>query len=176
MRINTFLKGVAIGAGLMYLFDPSEGRRRRCRIRDRSVKVWNDTGDAIESTSRDIANRTQGAIHNVTGLVSPETYRRRLQALDLPLAPSRWSPTTRLLVTAAAGLLALYGTRKGGILGTALGAASIGIITTSASATELRTGFIVAPSIPTDYVVTTDITGRGHVEDLSEHLPRTKSD
>src|SRR5437879_3371754 len=65
MHILTFLKGVAIGAGFMYLFDPSRGRTRRARIRDKAIHAWNEAGESVESCTRDFANRTQGVIHDL---------------------------------------------------------------------------------------------------------------
>jgi len=36
----TFTRGFLLGAGLMYLMDPSQGRRRRGLVRDRVVRAW----------------------------------------------------------------------------------------------------------------------------------------
>lgn len=35
------------GAGLMYLFDPSKGRRRRNQFADRSTELWNQRGEVL---------------------------------------------------------------------------------------------------------------------------------
>src|SRR5690349_8803271 len=130
MKIVTFLKGAAIGAGLMYLFDPDMGRRRRAEIRDRAVRAWNDTGDAIEAKTHDLSNRAKGVLHDVTGLL-PGSARggSSLQSFGSANAwmPSQWSPTTRLLVTAGVGLVAMYAKRRGGLMGAALGAVSMGV-------------------------------------------------
>jgi len=41
MKVSgTFARGLLLGAGLMYLMDPSEGDRRRSRVRDQGVRVW----------------------------------------------------------------------------------------------------------------------------------------
>src|SRR5438094_1429718 len=88
MHFTTFLKGAAIGAGLMYLFDPSQGRRRRARIRDGAVHAWNETGDTIEGKTRDIANRAQGVLHDVTSILTPGKAAGRLGALS----SSSWAP------------------------------------------------------------------------------------
>ena len=151
MQFMTFVKGAAIGAAFMYLFDPSQGRKRRARIRDKAVHTWNEAGDTVESKTRDLANRAQGVLHDATSILTPGKPRFGAHASASKWAPANWSPTTRLLVTAGAGLLALYGKRKGGPLGTALGAASIAIITNSVSTSELRRGFAPAPALPSDY-------------------------
>src|SRR5947209_8630919 len=106
MHLTSLLKGAAIGAGLMYLFDPSRGRTRRARIRDKAVHVWNETGDTIEGKTRDIANRAQGILHDATSILTPGKAVGRGGALSSsPWAPANWSPTTRMLITAGAGLL-----------------------------------------------------------------------
>jgi BON domain len=52
----------AAGAGVMYLLDPEGGRRRRALIRDGLVHAAHRTGDAVDTTSRDVSNRARGAV------------------------------------------------------------------------------------------------------------------
>jgi uncharacterized membrane protein len=59
-RASSWLSGVGVGAGLMYLLDPERGRRRRARVRDKFVRAWHVTDDMVGATTRDIAHRTQG--------------------------------------------------------------------------------------------------------------------
>ena len=56
------LGGVALGAGLMYILDPDQGRRRRALLRDKLVSASNKASDAAGKTSRDLSNRAQGVI------------------------------------------------------------------------------------------------------------------
>src|SRR5262249_28654346 len=56
------LGGLGLGAGLMYIFDPDRGKRRRAIARDKVTDVVSRTGKAIGSKSRDLKNRAQGAI------------------------------------------------------------------------------------------------------------------
>lgn len=56
------LYGVGIGAGLMYLLDPNQGRRRRALLRDKLIALSNDAGDALGSQARHLRNRAQGVI------------------------------------------------------------------------------------------------------------------
>ena len=52
--------GVGLGWGLSRLFDPARGRRRRAMIRDRTVSAAHAIGDAVDTTARDVGNRTRG--------------------------------------------------------------------------------------------------------------------
>ncbi len=54
------LAGAGIGAGLMYLFDPVGGGRRRALVRDRMNKWVRQTGDAVDGQSRHVMNRARG--------------------------------------------------------------------------------------------------------------------
>lgn len=62
----------ALGAGLMYMFDPLGGRRRRALVRDKVVHLLNKAGDAAGSTGRDLRNRARGVAAELRTLVSPE--------------------------------------------------------------------------------------------------------
>ncbi len=53
----SLLSGVGFGAGLMYLWDPDRGRRRRALIRDKAVHMLNKTDDALDATVQDLTNR-----------------------------------------------------------------------------------------------------------------------
>jgi uncharacterized membrane protein/osmotically-inducible protein OsmY len=56
------LGGLGLGAGLMYMFDPDRGRRRRATARDAAHHMVNSFDDAVEKTSRDLSNRAQGLV------------------------------------------------------------------------------------------------------------------
>jgi len=47
----TWLYGAGIGAGLMYVFDPERGRRRRALARDQIVRTWRSTDDLIDKAT-----------------------------------------------------------------------------------------------------------------------------
>jgi len=175
MKLFTFIKGVAIGAGYMYLFDPSRGRTRRARIRDKAVHVWNETGESVEACTRDFANRTQGVLHDLGAALTPGGTDRSQIGLPRNWLPTNWSPTTRLLVTAGAGLLALYGKRRGDMLGTALGAMSVGVITNAMASKELRQSFSAAPALPFDDDEVGDSALAPRGSRSTEHRSRTSS-
>jgi hypothetical protein len=173
MRLMTFIKGAAIGAGAMYLFDPSQGRRRRALIRDKAAHAWNEAGDTVESKAHDLANRAQGVLHDAASCLSPNRLSRSIGLSAMPSwMPSKWSPTTRLLVTAGAGLLAFYGKRRGGVVGTALGALCVGILTNTVSKSDLRGSSMSTPSLPSDYFERDGHVSATDEAALSEHRPR----
>ena len=68
MRLS--LLGAGLGAGVMYLLDPSRGNRRRALVRDKMIRVTRKTRDAAGATGRDMRNRAQGAQARVRGLLS----------------------------------------------------------------------------------------------------------
>ncbi len=57
-----FLGGMGLGAGLMYIFDPDRGRRRRATARDAAHHLANAFDDAVGKTARDLSNRAQGLV------------------------------------------------------------------------------------------------------------------
>ncbi len=66
-RLEGFLGGIALGAGLMFLLDPSSGRRRRHLIRDRLGRSGRDLSDAADTTMTRIRNRAQGLMAETRG-------------------------------------------------------------------------------------------------------------
>lgn len=74
-----FVSGVGLGAGLMYVFDPDRGMRRRALLRDKARHVINETGRAIENTSHDVGNRARGVI------AEAQSFLRREQVSDAVL-------------------------------------------------------------------------------------------
>ena len=85
MNNRGLLIGAAVGAGLIYMLDPQNGRRRRALVRDKLVRASHGTRDAIETTSRDISNRTRGIMaatrrRYVSEDVSDEVLLERVRA------------------------------------------------------------------------------------------------
>jgi uncharacterized membrane protein len=56
------LGGLGLGAGLMYIFDPDRGRRRRALVRDQMAHVSRRLTRAMSATSRDLTHRVSGAL------------------------------------------------------------------------------------------------------------------
>ncbi|HYG78424.1 MAG TPA: hypothetical protein VEK08_25710 [Planctomycetota bacterium] len=106
--------GMAIGAALTLIFDPSAGRRRRSLLRDKGLHYASKVQRSVDVILHDARNRMHGFM---AGDFSVKKF-------DL-LQPT-WAPSTRFLAgLAGAGLMA-YGMSRGGLKGAAadlLGAA-----------------------------------------------------
>jgi len=50
-RAIAMIKGLGLGAWLMYLFDPDLGHRRRALLRDQLVHTVNELGDFLGRAS-----------------------------------------------------------------------------------------------------------------------------
>ncbi len=57
---RTLIGGAALGAGLMYFLDPGRGRRRRAHVRDKAIHFWKRSGDALDTTGRNLRDRIVG--------------------------------------------------------------------------------------------------------------------
>jgi hypothetical protein len=55
----TILLAAGLGAGAMYLLDPSRGRRRRRLIADKVNRAVHQASDSIETTGRHLTNRAR---------------------------------------------------------------------------------------------------------------------
>jgi hypothetical protein len=80
-----FLGSLALGAGLMYFFDPNKGRRRRAVMRDKALRTLHETEESLGKAVRDLGNRTSGfmseAQHRLrTEVVSEDAMIARLRA------------------------------------------------------------------------------------------------
>lgn len=62
ISIACFLGGAAIGARLMYLFDPDRGRSRRVQLRDKAVRVIHLLRRESNKQVRNAANHLMGRI------------------------------------------------------------------------------------------------------------------
>ena len=70
--LRSTICGAGIGAGLMFLFDPARGARRRSLVRDKVVRAAHKTHDAYDATRRDIGNRLSGAAAEVRARLSSD--------------------------------------------------------------------------------------------------------
>ncbi|MEW6735965.1 MAG: BON domain-containing protein [Acidobacteriota bacterium] len=64
--------GIGLGAGLMYIFDPVRGARRRALARDKIVHLANKAGCALNKVSRDLSNRAYGLVAETRSLLRKE--------------------------------------------------------------------------------------------------------
>ena len=72
-RAVGLMSAAGIGAGLMYLFDPDRGKRRRAETRNAAKHVNRIATDATGKIGRDIRNRLLGVISEVECLFRTET-------------------------------------------------------------------------------------------------------
>ena len=72
MRLKTLLYTLGIGAGLMYLYDPNYGQRRRAQIRDKFESIKNQADDNIDVAMTDMRNRTRGFFADMMAMVDQE--------------------------------------------------------------------------------------------------------
>lgn len=206
MRLLTFVKGIGLGAALMYFYDPERGRRRRALARDQAIRTGTRLNRTAHSVSRDLSNRARGLVAEVRSFFTVETptdiriverVRARIGhvvshpakvkvsarfgvvtlggavlASEVPAllqcvtntrgvvgvrnemlsslvpnadpdnlgevvlmtrrnAPLHWSPGTRIVVGMAGGALTLLGRKQGGMVGSALSALGVGMVTRS---------------------------------------------
>ncbi len=125
-RAFSMLAGMGLGAGLMYLFDPRMGRRRRAFVRDKVIHLGHEVQDVADVVRRDMSNRARGL---ASGDLSVLAGGKR--ALQDPLRGG-WSPTARTLMTGLGAGLFLWGLTRhaptaciAGTLGAALAAEGI---------------------------------------------------
>jgi hypothetical protein len=117
--IRPSLVGVSLGAALMFLLDPSGGRRRRALLRDKLVRTAHTARHAWDARRSDVTDRWQGvqalirAKRNASDRVIAERVRAEVgQVVSHPRAVSvsarRGSVTLggHVLATEAGALLA----------------------------------------------------------------------
>ena len=84
-RQGSFLAGLLMGAGVMYLLDPDRGRRRRALIRDKVIHGANELQElraTAAGRARDLRNRARGAVHETRA-------RLRSEVVDDPVLEAR---------------------------------------------------------------------------------------
>ncbi|ALA59220.1 BON domain-containing protein [Nitrospira moscoviensis] len=107
----SLLGGAGLGAGLMYLFDPDRGRRRRALLRDKAVHWSKKTRDAAETAGRDLRNRSRGVAASVmsrikrSGPVADRVLEERVRST---LGMAMRHPAS-IDVSAAGGVVRLRG-------------------------------------------------------------------
>ncbi len=77
--------GMGLGAGLMYLFDPRAGKRRRAIARDKMVHWSRQLNEAIGVTAQDVTYRVQGLLAETRSLWmhkpnSPDVVEARVRS------------------------------------------------------------------------------------------------
>ena len=62
------IASVGAGAGLAYLFDPDQGRRRRAQIRDKAVSATHSMNETLEGKTRHWSNLARGYVAEARSL------------------------------------------------------------------------------------------------------------
>jgi hypothetical protein len=105
------ITGVVVGAGAMYLLDPDCGARRRALLQERTTGMGHQLSDRLSAVGPPAPRRSTGA------------------------EPEQWSPTIRLILGAAGGLMAVKGLRTRGVGGEVLTALGTGLLARAVSNT-----------------------------------------
>ncbi len=71
-RLEGFVGGLAIGAGLMFLLDPGAGRRRRAVIRDKFIRAGHEISDSSDELGTRVSNRVKGMVAEARGRFSSQ--------------------------------------------------------------------------------------------------------
>jgi uncharacterized membrane protein len=126
MTIGRSLMTAGLGAGLMYLLDPREGRRRRAMLRDQVRRLGRVERDLLGKASRDLSNRAHGLAERVRHPTDTNVPDEVLAARESARAGHRrnatprrlrWSPALRAAAIAGGGGLILSGLARGHGLG-----------------------------------------------------------
>jgi hypothetical protein len=75
MTVILMVLGALIGAGVMYVLDPDQGRRRRALIRDQVVSKSNKAGDELEAKAGHMRNKAQGVVAEARGAIEDQKER-----------------------------------------------------------------------------------------------------
>jgi osmotically-inducible protein OsmY len=70
-KLLTALCAASLGAGLMYLFDPDNGRRRRAALRDKSGSYVRRMRETEEILARRTLHQVQGALATIRNRMMP---------------------------------------------------------------------------------------------------------
>lgn len=140
---------VGIGAALMYLFDPQQGRKRRNDLANRIEATGRKAQRGTDRVVRDASNRTHGMLVETSRWLQSTRGRLEGAANDAGRAAgaierraagwrrSRWSPAQRALAGIFGAGLATSGYVRGGFLGVAMCLGGAGLIARAAANEEL---------------------------------------
>lgn len=98
------ITAAALGAGMMYLFDPDEGRARRDRIQDKCRGLVQQSKDEFDLSVRDLKMRAESCARDIRTAMADGEPAEGIQAVRNEL--TQWTPATRLLAAAGGGALA----------------------------------------------------------------------
>jgi osmotically-inducible protein OsmY len=70
-RLVTVVCAAGVGAALMFLFDPDNGRRRRALLKDKSARYARKAQEAEDALVRQTLHHVRGALATIRGRVTP---------------------------------------------------------------------------------------------------------
>lgn len=140
----SLLAGVGLGAGLMYILDPSAGDRRRTRLRERAADTWHDVQDGVSVLADDVSQRARTVADDARALVAGgadagSLGQRAARLAGDVAAPGRemfqaeWSSTTRATAGVAGLTLLGYGFTQNAPWACALGTAGLALMFSAVS-------------------------------------------
>lgn len=153
MARTNVLAYVGMGAALMYLFDPQQGRKRRNDLGNQLQATGRKVQRGTDAVVRDATNRTHGMLVETsqwlqsqkrrlerTGAdagAAAESIERRARAAAGPWGKTHWSPAQRALGGMVGAGLAMSGYVRGGFLGTVMCLGGLALIARAAANEEL---------------------------------------
>jgi hypothetical protein len=132
----TLLKGLGLGAGMMYFFDPISGNRRRSLVRDQLIHACALSNRQAGVVYRDASNRLQGVTTEMGHLMedSDQPMMERLEegaknmGRTLGMQGETWSPTAKAAAFAGGLGLAACLMNKRDLLALGVGAAALALM------------------------------------------------
>jgi uncharacterized membrane protein len=154
MARTNVLAYVGMGAALMYLFDPQQGRKRRNDLRNQVQATSRKVQRGTDAVMRDATNRTHGMLVETRHWLQAQKRRlerveagaegvgealeRRARTAVSPWGKTRWSPAQRAAGGVLGAGLATSGYVRGGFLGVAMCLGGLALIARAAANEELR--------------------------------------
>jgi uncharacterized membrane protein len=106
----TLISGLGIGAGLMYLFDPQRGRRRRAQLRNQLRSAAGRIDDCLNMTARDLRQRAQGLFAEIRSWTVAQEIPDEVLIARLRSKLGRYvSHPSSIAITADHGRVTLHG-------------------------------------------------------------------
>lgn len=110
MAMKMLIKGVGLGAGLMYLWNPDRGRRRRAQIVDQLDHAKHCTEDFFDKAQRDLSNRASGVTAEARSMLRRDHADDRVIAARVRSKVGRYSSHPHAInVESRGGHVALSG-------------------------------------------------------------------
>jgi len=182
-RLFGAIAGIGAGVGLMYLLDPTMGRRRRSMIMEgmssATHKVgegigsaWGKTTETVGGAWESVSDGAKGMVERASSMISgdqsgdsgrAQPAMQRQSPAGMPeMVEDHWSPSTRMLVGTAGGALVAFGMTQRFPVACALGTVGLGLVARAVTNFEMENYLGLGGGDPTE--VHKSITISGPVE------------